>query len=94
MAEVFPRKIKIVYDRNGCIGAAACVSINPIDWVMDADGKANLIQSQKEAEKLVKIVDVNNKEEMGRVVESAIVCPVSIIEVWDVKENKRIVPAQ
>ncbi len=92
MASIFPRKIKIVYDRNGCIGAAACASINPVEWVMDSDGKANLTQSNKEAEKFVKIIDVQNEEQMGRIVESATVCPVSIIEVWDVKENKKIVP--
>lgn len=88
---VFPREVKLVYDRNGCIGAAACVSINPIDWVMDAnDGKANLISSSKEGERFVKVVKVENEQEMNRVVESAKVCPVTIIEVWDVKENKRI----
>lgn len=93
MASNFPRKIKIVYDRNGCIGAAACASINPADWVMDSDGKANLTNSSKEAEKFVKVVDVQDEQGMSRIVESATVCPVSIIEIWDVNENKKIFPA-
>ena len=93
MPMVFPRKIKIVYDRNGCIGAAACASINPVDWVMDTDGKANLTNSQKEGDRFVKIMDVQDEQAMSRIVESATVCPVTIIEVWDVTENKKIFPA-
>ena len=89
----FPREIKIVYDREGCIGAAACAAINPIDWVIDtSDGKANLVGSQKEGIKSVRIVNVENEDAMQRIVESAKVCPVSVIEVWDQKENIKLAP--
>ena len=92
MAGMFPREVKIVYDRNGCIGAAPCVSIDPIDWLMDTnDNKAILISSKKEGERFEKVVKVENEQEMNRVVDSAKVCPVTIIEVWDVKENRKIV---
>ena len=39
------KEYKIIYEREGCIGAAACVNMDAKDWVLDAkDGKANLIE--------------------------------------------------
>ncbi len=89
----FPRKIKIVYDRQGCIGAAACAAINPIDWIIDKDdGKANLTESSKENGKFTKIMEVKDEDSMQRIIESAKVCPVSVIEIWDLKENIKLAP--
>ena len=88
----FPREVKIVYDREGCIGAAACAAINPVEWIIDKeDGKANLANSEKINGKFTTIIKVN-EEGMQRIVESAKVCPVSVIEIWDVKENRKLVP--
>ena len=89
----FPKRLLIKYDRNGCIGAAACAAINPIDFVMDAgDGKADLTKSDKENEKFLKLVEVANQQEFDRFVESAKVCPVNIIEVWDFDTKEKLAP--
>ena len=89
----FPKKLKVVYDRNGCIGAAACASIDPINFVMNAgDGKADLTGSEKEGIYSVKIVSVSNEQELTRVVESAKACPVNIIEVRDLETGEKLAP--
>jgi ferredoxin len=44
------KKYKIIYDREACIGAIACVAVNPKFWVMDPDGKANLLGAKKNKE--------------------------------------------
>ena len=36
-------KYKISYSREGCIGAAACVAVNPKYYEMKDDGKVDLI---------------------------------------------------
>ena len=88
----FPKTIKVVYDRNGCIGAQACVAINPIDWVMNQDGKADLTEGKKEGDRFVKVIQVDDQQTLNRLVESANVCPVNIIEVWDIAEYKKLAP--
>ncbi len=88
----FPKEIKMVYDRNGCIGAAACAAINPEDFVMNDDGKADLVQAKKEGDKFIKILHVPNQDLLDKIVDSAKGCPVDVIEVWDVKENKKLAP--
>lgn len=89
----FPKKLKIVYDRLGCIGAAACASIDPINFVMNtSDGKADLTKSEMQENKSVKILEVANQEELTRIVESAKACPVNIIEVVDTETGEKLAP--
>ena len=40
-------KYKIIYDRDNCIGAAACVAVNPEYWVLKEDGKASIVSNKK-----------------------------------------------
>lgn len=43
-------KIKILYDREGCIGAGVCAAIADKHWVMNDDGKADLVGGKKTGE--------------------------------------------
>ena len=89
----FPKKLKIVYDRLGCIGAAACASIDPINFVMNtSDGKADLAKASQESGKFVKIMEVADQNELTRIVEGAKVCPVNVIEVFDIETNQKLAP--
>ena len=72
-------KYKIIYDREACIGAIACVAVNPKYWVMDPDGKANLKGSKKNKDgKWELIIDEDNLQ-LNK--DSAEVCPVLAIVV-------------
>ena len=88
----FPKEIKFIYDREGCIGAAACAAINPEDFVMNDDGKADLVKSGKEGNRFIKILKVENQDILDKIIDSAKGCPVDVIEIWDIKENKKLAP--
>ena len=69
-------KYKIVYDRNICIGAAACEAQSPRFWEIDKeDGKANLKGGQKVAHE---VFELEIPEEFVKdAQDSADVCPVA-----------------
>ncbi|MFQ5574142.1 MAG: ferredoxin [Terriglobia bacterium] len=61
--------MKIVIDRDACIGAASCVAIAPHVFELDDDNKAVLIDK-----------DPDDKESVRRAAEA---CPTAAIEVTD-----------
>lgn len=71
-------KFKIVYDREGCIGAAACTSVAPKTWKMGSDGKA---------EQLIQEFD---EKELQANLDAARACPVNVIHIFDETGKKLI----
>ena len=84
------RKLKIIYDREECIGAAACVAVAPEYWELDNDGKANLIKDNpklnEETKKWELVIEVDEKT-FNSIKESADVCPVLCIEIFEITED-------
>jgi ferredoxin len=78
------KKIKIIYNRNNCIGALACIVAAPLFWEKAEDGKADLVHGIKNPEtgKIECILEVN-EEEYDRLKKSEITCPVRVIEIID-----------
>ena len=74
------KKYKINYDREGCIGAAACCAVAPENWVMHEDGKADVLHTEIGDDKL--------KEN----IEAAEVCPVRVIKILEKKTGKQLAP--
>jgi len=72
-------KFKIIFDREACIGAAACVAVAPKFFEMNEDGKADLLKGKKNKEGKFELVIEASDEKTA--VESADVCPVSVIKV-------------
>ena len=87
-------KLKIVYEREGCIGAAACAAIDPENFVMNDDGKADLTKAVKRPDgKWEKIVEVPTQSDAEKIIDAARGCPVDVIEIFDDKnKDKRIAP--
>ncbi len=85
------KKYKIVYERKECIGAAACTAVSKF-WIIKegGDGKADLIGSSslKENEIQEKIID---EEEFENMLESARVCPVNVIHIYDMDTGEKII---
>lgn len=80
-------KLRIEYDKAGCIGAAVCVNQDPARFVLDADGKADIIGHRMEGAHQVLEVDVADADP---IVNAAKGCPVLIIKV--LSEGKQLAP--
>lgn len=80
------KRYKVIYDRNLCIGAAACNTAAPEGFEIDKeDGKANMLGSDKVAhEKFEVIID---EEQYAKFKDASDVCPVTgcivVIELED-----------
>ena len=84
---------KVVFDRNACIGAAACAAVAPQFWVMKDDGKADLVGHKMEDGKQVLVIKESQvtdgmKKAWQLNKEAAEVCPVQAIHVFDDKGEK------
>jgi ferredoxin len=81
-------KFKIIYDRENCIGAGACVAVDPKLWELsDDDNKADLLKGtfNEETQRWELIVD-DSEVDMDVIQESADVCPVNVIEIKKIEE--------
>jgi len=79
-------EIKVIHERNICIGCCACESIAPKIWVMNKDNKSDLIGAIKvEGQDEVYELKV---EEMGPNMEAAESCPVNCIHVEEDGKRK------
>ena len=81
-----PKKYTIIYKKNECIGAFACLAAAPDTWKQAGD-KADIIGGKK-ADK-----DTYEKEvdDLGNNLEAAQSCPVNCIHIIDNKAKKRII---
>ena len=70
---------EIEYDREGCIGAAACELTCPENWKLGEDGKADF------KKKYLK------KEDFEKNMEAAKSCPVNVIHIIDKKTKRRLI---
>lgn len=70
------KRYKVIFDRDLCIGAAACATAHPAGWEIDKeDGKANLIGGQRtDVEKFEMVFDESQYKDF---LDSSEVCPVS-----------------
>ena len=82
-------KYRVEYLRKECIGAGVCAAMDPENFEMNADGLADLKDSNQEGDIFVKEVD--NLEEIK---EAADGCPVRIIKVIEKETGKVISPPE
>ena len=78
-AEPKKKKYYIEFDREGCIGAAACIAAAPTNWVMQEDGKPIVLRREI------------TEEELQENIDAARVCPVRVIKIVD-EEGNTIAP--
>jgi len=80
------KRYKIVYHKNECIGAFACLAAAPETW-READDKADLIGGKKEKDEIY----VKEVDELENNMEAAQSCPVNCIHIIDQKEKKKLI---
>ena len=78
-------KYKIFYDREGCIGAAACAAVSE-RWKIASDGKADLVGGkQDDAGWFIAEID---EADLEKEIEAAKACPVLVIHIKDENGNQ------
>ena len=88
---------KVVFDRNACIGAAACAAVAPEFWEMKDDGKAELKGSKKDKDgnEFIIIKESQMTDKMKSALKlnksAAEVCPVQVIHIFDAETNEKLV---
>ncbi len=82
------KKYKIVYVKNECIGAFACIAAEPGTWKESVEGdKADLIEGVNEGDE----VYVKEVDELDNNMEAAQSCPVNCIHIIDQETGKKII---
>lgn len=80
-------KYKITFDRANCIGAGACAAMDPNNFKMVGDGKAELINGKDIGNGKFE-AEVEGKPE---VVEGAKACPVEVIKIKNMDTGEDLV---
>ena len=83
------KRYRIVYMKNECIGAFACLAAEPSTWKQTGD-KADLIDSEldlKEGEE----VYIKEVDDLENNLEAAQCCPVNCIHIIDKKTGKKLI---
>lgn len=84
------KKIKIKVDSELCIGAAACVVVDPSTFVMNEENKAYVLDHGKDDQVYQRVLEVTD-EELDRILLAAESCPVLAVIVFD-ENDKQIFP--
>lgn len=84
------KRYKIVYNREECIGAAACIAAFPERWEMADDGKADLKGGKQNDDNSEQVLEITEAE-FQKMMDSAQACPVSVIHIIDLQTNKRLI---
>lgn len=80
-------KFKVIYDKNSCIGAGACVVLSPDIFQPSDDGKVNLLGARDLGNEKFELI-TNSKESILEAAES---CPVQAIKVIDLDTEKELI---
>ena len=82
-------KHQIQHDRPNCIGCAACAAISPDFWVMNEDGKSDIVNSKMREDGWEEL-DIEDKDfEINK--EAAESCPVNVIHIINKETGDKII---
>ncbi len=80
----------VEFDREGCIGANACVVVFPKYWKVAPNGKVDLEGSEEVEKEALYRIEIG-EDELEKMKESAFVCPVNVIHIFEKDTNEKIV---
>lgn len=83
-------KYKIIYHRDVCIGAAACVAVAPEVWELDEEYKAVLKGGRKTKKPNIFEKEIDAKD-LELNLDAARVCPVNAIHIVEKKTGKKLI---
>ena len=84
------KKFRIIFEKDKCIGAAACNSVSD-SWIYnDEENKSNLIGGKFNKENNTYELEISDKE-FDRDLNAARLCPVKAIHIEEIKSKRRII---
>lgn len=83
------KKFKVIHDRPGCIGCGACAAVSPKYWVMNEDGKSDIVEG-KDLDNGFQEMEIT-EDSYDENFEAAETCPVNVIHIKDLEEDKDII---
>lgn len=82
-------KIKIEFDKTNCIGALACMAVDPKRWVDDRkENKVDLVNSKEVSPGIYEAIYDVAETEIPDIIASAEVCPVAVIGIINLDTGK------
>ena len=84
-------KYKVTLDRNECIGAAACIAVARKFWELKDDAKVDLLGGTRNEDNSKHEIIIETDEDLELMIESARVCPVSVIKVFNVETGEQLI---
>lgn len=87
-------KLKIVVDPKLCFGAAACVTVSPMNFRLNNENKASVLEHGEELQPddrtydRILEVDEAKKQELINAAKS---CPVAAISIYDAETGEKLV---
>lgn len=85
-------KLRVVYNRNGCIGSSHCLLSDPYDFDLDEEVKAILKDGQEMPGAKGVFVKVIETDSPHLVLNAAKTCTPKVISIIDMETGKRIAP--
>ncbi len=84
------KKFRIIFEKDKCIGAAACNSVSDSWMYNDEENKSNLIEGKFNKENNTYELEISDKE-FDRDLNAARLCPVKAIHIEEIKSKRRII---
>ncbi len=87
------KKYRVEYNRPDCIGAAACVAVQPERWVIKneaEDNRADLIGGTEDQQRPGIWVIEFTEEEFEAFRSAATMCPVQVIKIFEIETGKQL----
>jgi len=84
-----PKKYIILYDKIGCIGAAACEAVSPKLWKVE-EHKATLLDKKAIKTEEHEAIEIT-EEELEDYLESAKACPVNVIKIKEKETGRELI---
>ena len=88
------KKYIVEYDRANCIGADMCTFVDPENFKMNEDGKADLVKGEHKGNDQFVMPTNENMEDMGNPLRRAAdSCPAAVIRITEIATGKRVAGA-
>ena len=84
------KKYIVELDRKGCIGSATCAAAADGFWLMQDDGKIDLVNGEKLENNQKQRLEID-EEQLEKLKLSAEVCPVRVIKIFDKETGEKII---